>query len=1103
MCEMPRELVAGLAVLALAVVVESIPQRDGGAAVRRALQTTAATAFQVTTNGAEVESEIQVAGQHQWFSFNGRAGYSYQIETVLGTASDTIIDLVDVDRSTVLVENDDDDRSTASYASYIEWTCPADGTYYVYVKGYGRDTGTFQFSVTQGAGGLGGVAGGDPCNGGVTLTQANSEISFMPDGNYGDSASCSWLISCPDGSPPTISLEDLDTEAGYDFVTIHEGTEPCDTDDLTGMCLQGETLMVASGDLGANLQRCAGTACIRDRYPDRVTARRGSVVVQFGSDGSVSGRGFAASYVCGRAPPPPPARAPPPPPPASPPPPGLRVTPLRIGGTVRGTITQPGEHIWYSFSARSGDSFQFEVDISTSDGYSLSDSVLDVVDQDRATVLVENDDDPRGIAHGSYASYIEWTAPDDGVYFILVKAFSDEVGTFGLSSTLAGGGGGGGGGSGFNPGTGGEADPCQGAGQSLEQSSASISYMPDGDYTDSLVCHWMITCPARSGNVQVTMTALNTEEDYDFVNLYDGPSPSSSKIDGVSGNLINLATSRYSSTGPSMTVEFASDESIGAGGFSLDYTCAPPAPPPPRRPPPPAPPPPVAPPPPDHVVDTGHQDDYTLRTDGTATPGQVMMGGDQEWYQFSARRGVTYGFETQLTTIDDTIMDLVDTDRQTIIIENDDDTRNGGGFQSYIEWTCPVDGTYYIMVKGYGSSTGAFQLIARSSDSGSGSGSAGTELADPCSGSGATLGPPLTRASVSFMPDGGTQDDIDCKWAITCPGNTMPTITFSEFETESDYDFVKVYDGATTRARLIDQMSGSLTDLRYTTLSATGSTMTVEFTSDGSVGGRGFDAQYRCGTAQAPPPPPPSTPPPPPRGQADSTMHLITADGTQIDGSIRSASDHEWYQFDAVAAHTYQIETTLGTMGDTVIDLVDTDRATVIVENDDDARTGSRTLASYVEWTCPTDGTYYVMVKGYGSGDLGTFHLSVTDAGAAGGIVDPCDTNAGGAMMLGSGTVSFQPNGNYPDNARCDWHIHCTSGHPQVEFTQLATEADWDFVDVRDGPTASGSTLAHLSGQLIDLNEVTYTSSSADMTIEFTSDESVTNGGFEAEYRCR
>lgn len=36
-----------------------------------------------------------------------------------------MVDLVDTDGTTVIIENDDDARSTNSYASFIEWTCPA------------------------------------------------------------------------------------------------------------------------------------------------------------------------------------------------------------------------------------------------------------------------------------------------------------------------------------------------------------------------------------------------------------------------------------------------------------------------------------------------------------------------------------------------------------------------------------------------------------------------------------------------------------------------------------------------------------------------------------------------------------------------------------------------------------------------------------------------------------------------------------------------------------------------------------------------------------------------------------------------------------------
>ena len=116
----------------------------------RRLQASSASAFAVTTNGASVDASIDTAAAQRWFSFHGQAGYTYQIETVLGSLTDTMVDLVDTDSSTVIVENDDDDRDPNSYASFIEWTCPADGTYYVMVKGYGRATGSFAVMVTEG-----------------------------------------------------------------------------------------------------------------------------------------------------------------------------------------------------------------------------------------------------------------------------------------------------------------------------------------------------------------------------------------------------------------------------------------------------------------------------------------------------------------------------------------------------------------------------------------------------------------------------------------------------------------------------------------------------------------------------------------------------------------------------------------------------------------------------------------------------------------------------------------------------------------------------------------------------------------------------------------
>ena len=209
----------------------------------RRLQASAATAQALAATGTPVNGNVATAGAQDWYSFTANAGSSYQIGTQLTTLDDTMVDLVDTDQSTIIIENvsagiptptqlalrppcwprasraaprprlapplaassgasaplrtppllclwvrsyrdsplplrsqDDDARAGSnSLASYIEWTCPASGTYYIMIKGYGRSMGTFTVSVTQG--GVGGGVGGDPCAGGVRAQVSHRRCS--------------------------------------------------------------------------------------------------------------------------------------------------------------------------------------------------------------------------------------------------------------------------------------------------------------------------------------------------------------------------------------------------------------------------------------------------------------------------------------------------------------------------------------------------------------------------------------------------------------------------------------------------------------------------------------------------------------------------------------------------------------------------------------------------------------------------------------------------------------------------------------------------------------------------------------------------------------
>ena len=53
--------------------------------------------------------------------------------------------------------------------------------------------------------------------------------------------------------------------------------------------------------------------------------------------------------------------------------------------------------------------------------------------------------------------------------------------------------------------------------------------------------------------------------------------------------------------------------------------------------------------------------------------------------------------------------------------------------------------------------------------------------------------------------------------------------------------------------------------------------------------------------------------------------------------------------------------------------------------------------------------------------------------------------------------LSSASDGNYEDDAQCDWSIDCSDdASPSVTFTRLDTEAQYDVVSVYDGSDPVG-----------------------------------------------
>lgn len=112
-----------------------------------------------------------------------------------------------------------------------------------------------------------------------------------------------------------------------------------------------------------------------------------------------------------------------------------------------------------------------------------------------------------------------------------------------------------------------------------------------------------------------------------------------------------------------------------------------------------------------------HGDDATQATAvvvESTTDGAIEALGDVDWFGFTAQGGTTYALETQLLTLQDSVLKLFDTDGVTPLAFDDD---AGPGLGSRIEFTAPTSGTYYLEVAAFNNEhAGTYQLTVAEFD---------------------------------------------------------------------------------------------------------------------------------------------------------------------------------------------------------------------------------------------------------------------------------------------------------------------------------------------------------------------------------------------------
>lgn len=115
---------------------------------------------------------------------------------------------------------------------------------------------------------------------------------------------------------------------------------------------------------------------------------------------------------------------------------------------------------------------------------------------------------------------------------------------------------------------------------------------------------------------------------------------------------------------------------------------------------------------------------------------------------------------------------------------------------------------------------------------------------------------------------------------------------------------------------------------------------------------------------------------------------------------------------------------------------------------------------------------------------------------------DPNNFCSGTTSLTASSGIFTDGSGlsNYGDNSSCSWLI-TPAGATQIllNFTAFDTEATYDIVTIYNGPDDSYPVLGTYSGNTLPPS-ISTTSGIGAMLIKFTSDESVTNAGWEASY---
>lgn len=348
-------------------------------------------------------------------------------------------------------------------------------------------------------------------------------------------------------------------------------------------------------------------------------------------------------------------------------------------------------------------------------------------------------------------------------------------------------------------------DYCSGTTELSSPTGTVTDGSGNANYGNNASCKWIIA-PEGANTITLNFTSFNTEEDFDFVTVYNGPDVTYPVLMIWSGNTLPPA---ITSTFGAVCIEFSSNEDIISSGWSLNYTSA---------------------------GITPACSGLTILSSPTGIfddgSGSANYGNNQRCYWYIAppcASSVTLSFSAFAT----------ETDYDGIIVYDDINGTNQLAVLSGISIPASITSNTGTMLVIFVSDFSTTMQGFNASYSSLGS--------SYCSGTSI-----LNTTDFGTLNDGsGTNNycnNMNCQWLIQPPQATSVTIDFTSFDLEaaSDdgrtiYDAVEIFDGTTIASPLLGRFTGSNLPPSVT---SSGGSLLVHFYSDLDIEKQGWSAYY-------------------------------------------------------------------------------------------------------------------------------------------------------------------------------------------------------------------------------------------------------------------